>query len=373
MITQECLDLLQELKIEDCEVERAEQIKKYIESHVMNAKVEDIVYSYKVIRLMVSFRSSRELTIRCKPQAVKMLQGEIAAELNHPVDKDIIIKKVGNIMSVEFPCLTTYNYPVRTCLEAYKDIEKTEDSVVFPIGESSDKKLLLCDFAKTYHMMVAGTTGSGKTTFLHHMITSLLTKYDSKEVEIVMFDYKGTEFTKYKGVKGVKVIDEPSKFISELENICAENARRNSYFKEFECNSIDVYNEISGDRLSYIVVVLDEYMASLATCGKGYEKHVEELIAVGRSTGIRLVLASQDVNAKIFSRQIRSNITGRTIFKVADKRTSLMALDADGAEQLLGTGDCYSNVGSGINRVQTPFTSAAEQLKLAKYIKETRV
>ena len=243
------------------------------------------------------------------------------------------------------------------------------------IGKDISGNIEVIDLSKTPHLLVAGTTGSGKSVFINTLLASILYKFSPEELRLILIDPKMLELSVYNDIAHLltPVVTEPKKAIIALKWVCKEMERRYSLMNEENTRSLEGYNEKSIEKLPYIVVFIDEMADLMMTAGKEVEHHVQRLAQMARACGIHLVMATQRPSVDIITGSIKANFPSRISFQVASKYDSRTVLGEIGAEQLLGNGDMLmSKNGGNLIRYQSAFISDNEVNKLIKEIKKNR-
>ena len=220
------------------------------------------------------------------------------------------------------------------------------------IGRDSAGKPVVADIAKMPHMLVAGTTGSGKSVMINSMVMSLLMRSTPKQVRLIMIDPKRVEFSCYNGLPHlyVPVVTDPRQAASALQWAVSEMERRLKVFERAGARNIKVYNQMCTtgklsemdnppEPMPYIVVVIDELSDLMMTAGKDVEASIVRIAQLARAAGIHLVIATQRPSANVVTGLIKSNIDSRVALKVSSGIDSRVILDETGAERLLGNGD----------------------------------
>ena len=229
------------------------------------------------------------------------------------------------------------------------------------------------------HLLVAGATGTGKTIFLNTLILSLLYKCAPDALRLILVDPKRVEFQHYNDIPHLlcPVIYDATKTINALQWLTREMERRFEIFSEVPTRNIATYNQnkaivASGLQLPYIVFIVDELADLMAAKGREIEAGVVRLAQMARATGIHLVLATQRPSVEVITGLIKANITSRITFQVASQVDSRTVLDVAGAEKLLGSGDMLymSSKSSKLTRIQGPYISEKEVIKVADYVAE---
>ena len=243
------------------------------------------------------------------------------------------------------------------------------------IGKDISGNIEVIDLSKTPHLLVAGTTGSGKSVFINTLLASILYKFSPEELRLILIDPKMLELSVYNDIAHLltPVVTEPKKAIIALKWVCKEMERRYSLMNEENTRSLEGYNEKSIEKLPYIVVFIDEMADLMMTAGKEVEHYVQRLAQMARACGIHLVMATQRPSVDIITGSIKANFPSRISFQVASKYDSRTVLGEIGAEQLLGNGDMLmSKNGGNLIRYQSAFISDNEVNKLIKEIKKNR-
>lgn len=252
------------------------------------------------------------------------------------------------------------------------------------IGRDSSGQPIVADIAKMPHMLVAGTTGSGKSVMINSMIMSLLMRTTPKQVRLIMIDPKRVEFSCYNGLPHlyVPVVTEPRQAASALQWAVSEMERRLRVFERAGAREIKVYNKmcVSGklaemehppEPMPYLVVIIDELSDLMMVAGKDVEASIVRIAQLARAAGIHLVIATQRPSANVVTGLIKSNIDNRVALKVSSGIDSRVILDETGAERLLGNGDMlFKYRGLNMQRVLGCYTSDAEINEVVDFIRD---
>ena len=255
------------------------------------------------------------------------------------------------------------------------NFKNTSSKIPICIGKDISGNIEVIDLSKTPHLLVAGTTGSGKSVFINTLLASILYKFSPKDLRLILIDPKMLELSVYNDIAHLltPVVTEPKKAIIALKWVCKEMERRYSLMNEENTRSLEGYNEKSIEKLPYIVVFIDEMADLMMTAGKEVEHYVQRLAQMARACGIHLVMATQRPSVDIITGSIKANFPSRISFQVASKYDSRTVLGEIGAEQLLGNGDMLmSKNGGNIIRYQSAFISDNEVNKLIKEIKKSQ-
>ncbi len=255
------------------------------------------------------------------------------------------------------------------------NFKNTSSKIPICIGKDISGNIEVIDLSKTPHLLVAGTTGSGKSVFINTLLASILYKFSPEELRLILIDPKMLELSVYNDIAHLltPVVTEPKKAIIALKWVCKEMERRYSLMNEENTRSLEGYNQKSIEKLPYIVVFIDEMADLMMTAGKEVEHYVQRLAQMARACGIHLVMATQRPSVDIITGSIKANFPSRISFQVASKYDSRTVLGEIGAEQLLGNGDMLmSKNGGNIIRYQSAFISDNEVNKLIKEIKKSQ-
>lgn len=216
-----------------------------------------------------------------------------------------------------------------------------KSKTVIPIGQDTDGNNLYADIAKMPHMLVAGTTGSGKSVFLNCIITSLLMKNTPDDIQLFLIDPKMVEFSKFQSLRYVHCVYEANEAVDLLNGLCREMDRRYDFLARHSCKDIDTFNnKYPNNKMPKLVLIVDE-LADLikSDYGKGVEKNMVRIAQKARAAGIHMILATQRPTKDVVTGLIKANIPCRVALSVTSKVDSMVILDRVGAENLLGNGD----------------------------------
>lgn len=248
------------------------------------------------------------------------------------------------------------------------------------LGKDILGKPQLLDLVKTPHLLIAGSTGSGKSVCVNSIILSILYKRSPEEVKLILIDPKIVELKLYNDIPHllVPVITEPKKAFQALQWSLCEMERRYALLDSMGSRDISNYNKkieekhIATEKLPYIVIIIDEFADLMATTGKELESTVARLAAMSRAVGLHLVLATQRPSIDVITGLIKANIPTRIAFMVASKMDSRIIIDQVGAEKLLGKGDMlYSSAVDPFPvRIQGTFVSDQEVENVVEYVKK---
>ena len=288
-------------------------------------------------------------------------------------------------VGIEVPNEVVNVVKLREILESAEFIN-ARSKISFAVGKDITGKNVISDIGDMPHLLVAGSTGSGKSVFLNALIVSLLYKASPSEVKFIMIDPKMVELSIYDGIPHLllPVVTQPKKAAAALQWACAEMDNRYNRFVEAGVRGISSYNHlvrekkkegITDPEMEYmprIVIIVDELAELMATCSKEVETTISRLTAKARAAGIHLVVATQRPSVDVITGVIKANMPSRIAFMTSSAVDSKTILDHGGAEKLLGKGDMLfmtAKLGKAI-RVQGAFLSDDDAIKVADYIRK---
>nr|WP_320652623.1 DNA translocase FtsK 4TM domain-containing protein [Arcobacter sp.] len=284
-----------------------------------------------------------------------------------------------DVVGIEVPNEDTQTIYLREMLES--DIFQNSISpLTMILGKDIVGKPFVTDLKKLPHLLIAGTTGSGKSVGINSMILSLLYKNSPDNLRLVMIDPKMLEFSMYNDIPHLltPVITKASDAINALANMVSEMERRYTLMSKTKTKNIENYNEKAKNEghetMPYIVVVIDELADLMMTSGKDVEYSIARLAQMARASGIHLIVATQRPSVDVVTGLIKANLPSRLSYKVGQKIDSKIILDSQGAESLLGRGDMlFTPPGmSGLVRIHAPWSTEAEIEKVVEFLKEQR-
>lgn len=261
--------------------------------------------------------------------------------------------------------------------EMMPSLNSVDHKVPMVLGKTITGTPTIIDVAKAPHLLIAGTTGSGKSVGINALICSILYTKSPKEVRLMMIDPKIVELKIYNGIPHLltPVITDSKKVIKALAWLLEEMLRRYHMIAQLNARGIEAFNEKiqaggwAAEKLPYIVLIMDEFADLMSTIGKDIEYYVGRLTAMSRAVGIHLVMATQRPSSEVVTGTIKSNLPSRISFTASSSMNSRIILDEMGAENLLGRGDMlYLDPGSsGTLRIQGAFLSDGEVEKVVQH------
>ncbi|GAA7775417.1 DNA translocase FtsK [Helicobacter pylori] len=284
--------------------------------------------------------------------------------------------KGKDVVGIEIPNSQSQTIYLREILES-ELFQKSSSPLTLALGKDIVGNPFITDLKKLPHLLIAGTTGSGKSVGVNAMILSLLYKNPPDQLKLVMIDPKMVEFSIYADIPHLltPIITDPKKAIGALQSVAKEMERRYSLMSEYKVKTIDSYNEQAPNNgveaFPYLIVVIDELADLMMTGGKEAELPIARIAQMGRASGLHLIVATQRPSVDVVTGLIKTNLPSRVSFRVGTKIDSKVILDTDGAQSLLGRGDMlFTPPGSnGLVRLHAPFATEDEIKKIVDFIK----
>jgi len=280
-----------------------------------------------------------------------------------------------DVVGIEIPNKEIETIYLREILES-EIFKKAKSPLVIALGKDIVGKPFVTDLAKLPHLLIAGTTGSGKSVGINAMILSLLYRNSPDDLKLMMIDPKMLEFSIYNEIPHLltPVITDPKKAMVGLDNMVKEMERRYYMMSKAKVKNIENFNaKYPNEKLPYIVVIIDELADLMMMVGKEVELSIARLAQKARASGIHLIVATQRPSVDVVTGLIKANLPSRISFKVGQKIDSKVILDQLGAESLLGRGDMLFTPGSGtIIRLHAPFMTEEEIEKIVDFLKSQR-
>lgn len=282
-----------------------------------------------------------------------------------------------DVVGIEVPNQNLETIYLKEILE--NEVFKNASSpLTMALGKDIVGAPFVTDLKKLPHLLIAGTTGSGKSVGINAMLLSLLYRNSPQTLRLMMIDPKMLEFSIYNDIPHLltPVITEAKKAITALSNMVAEMERRYKIMSQTRTKNIESYNEKmkseGGEQFPYIVVIIDELADLMMTSGKDVELYIGRLAQMARASGIHLIVATQRPSVDVVTGLIKANLPSRISYRVGQRIDSKVILDQMGAESLLGRGDMlFTPPGSpGVIRLHAPFASEKEIETIVNFLKE---
>jgi S-DNA-T family DNA segregation ATPase FtsK/SpoIIIE len=284
-----------------------------------------------------------------------------------------------DVVGIEIPNSEFETIYLREIIES--DIfKKSASPLTLALGKDIVGKPFVTDLKKLPHLLIAGTTGSGKSVGINSMVVSLLYRNSPDRLKLMMIDPKMLEFSIYNDIPHLltPVITNPKQAVTALSNMVAEMERRYQLMSQYKTKNIDGFNKKAKkegvEELPYIVVIIDELADLMMTSGKDVEYSIARLAQMARAAGIHLIVATQRPSVDVVTGLIKANLPARISFRVGQKIDSKVILDSFGAESLLGRGDMlFTPPGAnGLIRLHAPWVSESEIERIVEFLKSQR-
>ena len=377
------------------------------------AKLEEVLQEFGVSGKIVQIRPGPVVTLYelepapgTKTARVIALSDDIARSMS-AISVRIAVVPGSNTIGIEMPNTSREIVYLRDLLES-DEFKNAKSALTISLGKDIGGKNTYADLAKMPHLLVAGTTGSGKSVGVNSMIISLLYRMRPEECKLIMIDPKMLEFTMYNGIPHLltPVITDPSKAVIGLKWAVKEMEDRYRAMAQMNVRNIMGYNQrleelrASGEKITrtvqtgfdmetgkpiyeeqeldltpmpYIVIVVDEMADLMLVAGKDVEAAIQRLAQMARAAGIHLIMSTQRPSVDVITGTIKANFPTRISYQVTSKIDSRTILGEQGAEQLLGMGDMlYMPAGQRPRRVHAPFVKDSEVEKIVEFLKSQR-
>ena len=341
-----------------------------IEAHIINVTRGPSVTRYEV-----------ELEKGVRLSKLTTAADDIALSLGASGVRIAAVPGKISVVGIEVPNCAVTTVSLREVIDS-PEFNKSKSKSSFAVGKDIGGSCIVGNIAKLPHMLIAGTTGSGKSVCMNSIIISLLYKASPDDVKLIMVDPKMVELGIYNGIPHllIPVVTDPKKAAGSLQWAVTEMMRRYKAMSDAGVRDLESYNGIMeleepGKKLPQIVVIIDELADLMLVAAKEVEESICRIAQMGRASGIHLVIATQRPSADVITGLMKANIPSRIAFAVASAMESRIILDTQGAEKLVGKGDMlFAPIGSGKpKRVQGCFVSDPEVEAVANYVKENYV
>lgn len=349
-----------------------ERLDTALRSFGVSATVKDITRGPTVTRYDL------ELEAGVKLNKITNLSGDIALALGVTSVRIAPIPDKISTVGIEVPNKVVSTVCLRDIIDT-PDFRNAKSKLSFAVGKDIGGNCIIGNISKLPHMLIAGTTGSGKSVCMNSLILSLLYKATPDEVRLIMIDPKMVELGIYNGVPHlyIPVVTDPKKAAGALQWAVVEMLKRYRLFSEAQVRDLKTYNDLQkadpeGETLPQVVIVIDELADLMLCAAKEVEESICRVAQMGRAAGMHLIIATQRPSADVITGLMKANIPSRIAFAVSSSLESRIILDNSGAEKLIGMGDMlYAPIGCGKPlRVQGSFVSDEEREEVINFIKQ---
>ena len=338
-----------------------------IEAHIVNVTRGPSVTRYEV-ELEKGVRLSKLTTVA----------DDIALSLGASGVRIAAVPGKISVVGIEVPNRVVTTVSLREVIDS-QEFSRAKSLSSFAVGKDIAGNCIVGNIAKLPHMLIAGTTGSGKSVCMNSIIISLLYKASPDDVKLIMIDPKMVELGIYNGIPHllIPVVTDPRKAAGSLQWAVAEMMRRYKAMSDLGVRDLESYNsivdsqELDSPKFAQVVVIIDELADLMLVAAKEVEESICRIAQMGRAAGIHLIIATQRPSADVITGLMKANIPSRIAFAVASALESRIILDTQGAESLVGRGDMlYAPIVDGKpKRVQGCFVSDPEVEAVANYVK----
>ena len=338
-----------------------------IEAHIINVTRGPSVTRYEV-----------ELDKGVRLNKLTSCADDIALSLGASGVRIAAVPGKISIVGIEVPNRAVTNVSLREVIDS-PEFARAKSKSSFAVGKDIGGTCIVGNISKLPHMLIAGTTGSGKSVCMNSIIISLLYKASPEDVKLIMVDPKMVELGIYNGIPHllIPVVTDPKKAAGSLQWAVTEMMRRYKAMSDAGVRDLESYNGIveaegEGQKLPQVVVIIDELADLMLVAAKEVEESICRIAQMGRAAGIHLIIATQRPSADVITGLMKANIPSRIAFAVASAMESRIILDTQGAEKLVGKGDMlYAPIGAGKPmRVQGCFVSDPEVEAVTSFVKE---
>ena len=343
-----------------------------IHSFGINANIIDVIRGPSVTRYELSMEQGVKLN------KLTNLADDIALALGASGVRIAPIPDKISVVGIEVPNKVVSPVSIHSVIGSTA-FTSSKAKTSFAVGKDISGQAIIGDIGKLPHLLIAGTTGSGKSVCTNTIITSLLYKATPEEVRLIMVDPKMVELGIYNGIPHllIPVVTDPKKAAGALQWAVTEMMKRYRTFSEVGVRKLEEYNAYAGrtegvDKMPAIVVLIDELADLMLVAAKEVEESICRVAQMGRAAGMHLVIATQRPSADVITGLMKANIPSRIAFAVASAMESRIILDTMGAEKLVGRGDMlFAPLGSGKpTRVQGCFISDPEVAAVVDFVKK---
>ncbi|MBQ9458934.1 MAG: DNA translocase FtsK [Oscillospiraceae bacterium] len=348
------------------------RLAETLKSFGVDAAAGDVVRGPSVTRYEFMLEQGVKLS------KITNLQDDIALALGATGVRIAPIPEKISVVGIEVPNKLVTPVHIRDVIES-STFSAHRSSVCFAVGKDINGRAIVGDIGKFPHVLIAGTTGSGKSVCTNSLIVSMLYKSTPDDVRFIMVDPKMVELAPYNGIPHllIPVVTDPKKAAGALQWAVYEMMKRYQIFSNHGVKELSAYNELAEKdpelrKYPKVVVVIDELADLMLVAAKEVEESICRVAQMGRAAGMHLVIATQRPSADVITGLMKANIPSRIAFAVASSLESRIILDTAGAEKLVGKGDMlYAPLGEGKpRRVQGCFISAEEIDRVVGFVKE---
>ena len=347
------------------------RLEETLHSFNVDIKIDNVVRGPTVTRYEMELRPG------VKMNKITSLHEDIALALGVSSVRVAAVPGKSSIIGIEVPNRITTSVPIREVLSS-REFQKNDSPLAFTVGKDIGGNYIIGDIAKMPHLLIAGTTGSGKSVCMNSIIVSLLYRATPEQVRLIMIDPKMVELSIYNGIPHllIPVVTDAKKAAGALQWAVTEMERRYQLLADFKVRDLKGYNKLARrdpnmTPMPQIVIIIDELADLMLVAAKEVENSIVRIAQKARAAGMHLVIATQRPSTNVITGIMKANIPSRIAFAVASAIDSRIILDEGGAEKLVGKGDMlYAPLGAGKpTRVQGCFITDEEAEEVAEFVK----
>lgn len=335
------------------------------------------VYDYTIGPSVTRFNIDREPGVKIS----EITNQDVLSECQVDLCGDMSVRIEGVVQGQKYAGIEVGNPSPMTVSfkEAFAEVMKSDDKLTFPIGKNISNKIITASLNDMPHLLIAGTTGSGKSVFVHSILMSLIMRNYPDELKLILIDPKKVEFVHYLNIPHLycPISDSVVDSVAILKKLCAEMERRYTILSRYSLTKLQSYHKLCKERpelenLPFIVCVIDEFADLMGQDPKNVESYTQRLAQKARAAGIYLIIATQRPTVKVITGTIKSNIPARVSLYLPSGVDSRTILDEIGAETLLGHGDLLARIPAlkSIVRLQSAFVTDEDMSRVVSYLKQ---
>ena len=352
--------------------ENSRRLNETLESFKIEAHIINVTRGPSVTRYEVELEKGVRLS------KLTTAADDIALSLGASGVRIAAVPGKISVVGIEVPNRAVTSVSLREVIDS-QEFHKAKSMSSFAVGKDIGGNCIIGNIARLPHMLIAGTTGSGKSVCMNSIIISLLYKASPDDVKLIMVDPKMVELVNYNNIPHllIPVVTDPKKAAGSLQWAVSEMMRRYKTMSDAGVRDLESYNSMvesqqaDGTKLPQVVVIIDELADLMLAAAKEVEESICRIAQMGRAAGIHLIIATQRPSADVITGLMKANIPSRIAFAVASAMESRIILDTQGAEKLVGRGDMlYAPIGNGKPlRVQGCFVSEQEIEAVTNHVK----
>ena len=349
------------------------RLEETLGSFGVDTKIDNVVRGPTVTRYEMQLKPG------VKMSKITSLHADIALSLGVSSVRVSAVPGKSSVIGIEVPNRITTSVPIREVLSS-RDFVTHKSNLAFSVGKDIGGNYIIGDIAKMPHLLIAGTTGSGKSVCMNSIIVSLLYRSSPEKVRMIMIDPKVVELSIYNGIPHllIPVVTDAKKAAGALQWAVTEMERRYRLLADYKVRDLSGYNKLAASNpdmteMPQVVIIIDELADLMLVAAKEVENSIVRIAQKARAAGMHLIIATQRPSADVITGVMKANIPSRIAFAVSSALESRIILDDSGAEKLVGKGDMlFAPLGTGKpKRVQGCFITDEEVEEVAEFVKSS--